>query len=164
ISDVHQSRFIKGKIDINQTIRQTNEMIVSEYDEFDLNHELNQILKTYLEKFYYTEIGQKKIIRMLLIHFDIEDSIKLTKNKYKKNKKNEIIIKEYDKNEINHKLKQILKTYLEKFYYTKIGQKKRIRKLLIHFDTVDSINVTKNRSKRINYNRLTIDYQFPIEL
>lgn len=100
ISNVHQSRFIKGKIDINQTIRQTNQMIVSEYDEFDLNHELNQILKTYLEKFYYTEIGQKK----------------------------------------------------------------RIKKLLIHFETVDSINIRNNRFKRINYNRLTIDYQFPIEL
>src|SRR5699024_12430472 len=70
----------------------------------------------------------------------------------------------YNEFDLTHKIKQILKTYLEKFYCTEIGQKKRIRKLLIHFDTVGSINVTKNRSKRITSKRLTIDYHFPIEL
>lgn len=50
ISNVYESRFIKGKIYINETIRKTNGKIVSEYDEFEENHLLNQLLKVFLRK------------------------------------------------------------------------------------------------------------------
>lgn len=84
VSNVHQSRFIKGKINISETIRQTNQMIVSEYDEFDLNHELNQILKTYLQKLYYVDTSQKKRIRRLLINFESVETIEITFNMLKR--------------------------------------------------------------------------------
>jgi len=78
VTDTHHSRFIKGKIDISETIRQTNQMIVSEYDEFELNHPLNQMLKAYLQKLYYVDTPQKKRIRRLLIPFESVASVEVT--------------------------------------------------------------------------------------
>jgi len=78
VTDIHHSRFIKGKIHINETIRQTNQMIVCEYDEFELDHPLNQILKAFLQKLYYIDTLEKKRIRRLLLHFESVTSIDVT--------------------------------------------------------------------------------------
>lgn len=75
-----------------------------------------------------------------------------------------MIVSEYDEFELDHKLNQILKTYLQKLYYVDTLQKKRIRRLLIHFELVKTIEITPYMLKRINYNRLTADYRFPIEI
>jgi len=78
ISDVYRSRFIKGKIHISETIRQSNKMVVSEYDEFDSDHLLNQLIKTYLMKLYSIDTPYKKRIRRLLLHFEAVSLIEVT--------------------------------------------------------------------------------------
>lgn len=83
MTNIHESRFIKGKIHINKTIRKTNRMIVSEYDEFKENHLLNQLLKVFLDRIYYTENIDRKRVGRLMLHFSNVDLIKLTHYKWK---------------------------------------------------------------------------------
>jgi 5-methylcytosine-specific restriction enzyme subunit McrC len=76
IANKQISQFIKGKIKINETIRQRNKKIVSEFDDFSDNHFLNQQLKAFLITFNNMNTIFDKRLLNLLTKFD---SVSMTK-------------------------------------------------------------------------------------
>lgn len=79
IDDDHVSEFIKGKININESIYLIEPKMSCKYDSFSKNNKINRILKSILTRLYFMrdiDKESKKRIRALLLEFHgIEDRI-----------------------------------------------------------------------------------------
>lgn len=86
IDNNYDIQYIKGKINIRESIYLIDPKMNCRYDEFNKDNKLNQILKTVLSRLYFTNLisnGYKKRIRSLLLEFHEIHNINLEEKDFK---------------------------------------------------------------------------------
>ncbi|MGO1372464.1 MAG: 5-methylcytosine restriction system specificity protein McrC, partial [Senegalia sp. (in: firmicutes)] len=86
IDNNYDTDYIKGKVNIKESIYLINPKMNCRYDEFSKNNILNKILKVILNKIYFTKNINNKFkrrIRSLLLEFYEVDNILLDESHFK---------------------------------------------------------------------------------
>jgi len=85
IEDNHETAFIKGKVNIRESLYYIPPKLSCRYDEFSKNNQMNQLLKAILFHLYYTKeilLPFKKRIKALLLEFQDVDDYPLHKTSF----------------------------------------------------------------------------------
>lgn len=86
IADNHETEFVKGKINIKESLYITGPALSCHYDEFSQNNLLNQLLKSTLKNIFFLrhiKASQQKKVRNLLLSFHNVDDVMLYESAFK---------------------------------------------------------------------------------